>query len=271
MYKKWLVGSVAAVVVMLALTSDASAQRRIRGGMGYSMGSGYYPSYGYGYGRGGGYRGFNNYYPGLGYSNYPGFSFGFGNYPSNSYGLGQYYPSYGSGNLPGSYYSYSPGTYNTVPTYSVPSYSASGGNYITGSIPVLGSGGAAITMQPAMSSSSTSGYTPQGNEALMAVRVPDANAEVFIDGRTTQQRGTEREFVTPPLESKGTYAVRVRWRDDSGMHDVMRNITVTPGSTARTDFAVSMTGDRTGEELAEPPTRLPRSEITPQPRPRNNN
>jgi uncharacterized protein (TIGR03000 family) len=54
------------------------------------------------------------------------------------------------------------------------------------------------------------------NAVLIGVRVPE-NAEIWFDGEKTSQKGTLREFVTPPLDpgQKYTYEIKARW-DENG-------------------------------------------------------
>src|SRR5262245_35784043 len=54
---------------------------------------------------------------------------------------------------------------------------------------------------------------PSTRPALVSVRVPAADAEVWFNDRLTQQTGTARSFQSPPLTPNGTYAYRVtaRW------------------------------------------------------------
>ena len=240
MLKRWLVAGVAALVIALTFADSASAQwRRGRDGFGVSVGWG-------------------GYYPGWGYSNYRG-------YPAYGYGWSGYYPGYYRGYYP-SYgymyprYSYSyPGYYTTYPSY-----------YSTGSVPIFGRYDSytteATTLAPA---SSTSAYTPQGDAVILNVRVSDPNAEVIIDGHPTQQRGMERQFISPPLETGNNYSyeVRARWTDAGGTpHEMTRNVAVSPGQAATVDFTTDRNADRSTEVLSEQPRRMPPPE---QQKPRN--
>lgn len=67
--------------------------------------------------------------------------------------------------------------------------------------------------------------------ARIEMTVP-ATAEVWLDGHKTHQTGSERLFVTPPLErgKPATYAMRVRWTTAAGeVVDVTRPIEVSAG------------------------------------------
>src|SRR5262249_48571338 len=74
--------------------------------------------------------------------------------------------------------------------------------------------------------------------ALVDVRVPDADAEVWFQGTRTSKRGTLRGFVSPALEPGRDYAydVRATWRENG--REVTRNktIQVRGGSKVVVDF-----------------------------------
>ncbi|HMF14359.1 MAG TPA: TIGR03000 domain-containing protein, partial [Gemmataceae bacterium] len=100
------------------------------------------------------------------------------------------------------------------------------------------SGGAAPTERTA----AYSGETPaQQATALVTVVVP-ADAEVFLDGDSTTETGSERRFITPPLTVGGrySYTIRARWQQGGKTVDVSRKVPVTGGANVRVDFT---TGD----------------------------
>ncbi len=68
---------------------------------------------------------------------------------------------------------------------------------------------------------------PQDNEAHLLVRVPE-NAELWFDGKATQQRGPEREFHSPPLTPGQSYHydVRLRWTENGKSMEAKRTIHV---------------------------------------------
>ena len=65
-----------------------------------------------------------------------------------------------------------------------------------------------------------------------------ADAEVFVDGAATKQRGTQRVFETPALEvgKKFTYEIRVKWTAAGKAVDNTRKVEVTGGAKVRVDF-----------------------------------
>ena len=75
--------------------------------------------------------------------------------------------------------------------------------------------------------------------ARIHVRVEDPNAEIWFNGTSTRQRGTERAFDTPPMTSgyRHTYEIRARWMGPDGqMIDRTRTIDVQPGQELTVDF-----------------------------------
>ena len=75
------------------------------------------------------------------------------------------------------------------------------------------------------------------NSALIDVRVP-ANAQVFVDGKLTQQQGTERLFHTPPLTPGQTYAYELQatWSANGAPTTVPRQVQVEAGKEAFVNF-----------------------------------
>jgi uncharacterized protein (TIGR03000 family) len=246
MSKRWVpltaVATLAATLLLMTPgTSDAQIRFGVGRGGGLSFGNApYYGGYGgygyrgYGYGSPGyGYRGYGYGYPG--YSGYnSAWSYGRGYYPgySNYYG-GNYSPSYGSyftpNYLSSSGYNYSPDyTYNYTPGYSsAPAYQYSSSG-VTGDVQ---------SFYPPASESAT----PQGDtSAFVKVRVPAEDAEVWFEGSPTKQRGTEREFVSPPLTAgrNYTYEIRARWMENGREMDQTRRVPVRPGERVTVDFTV---------------------------------
>ena len=72
----------------------------------------------------------------------------------------------------------------------------------------------------------------------LAVRVPTADADVWIEKTQVSQTGTERLFESPPLEAGGTYRYEVvaRWKADGLERAESRAVTGTPGQTLSVDF-----------------------------------
>jgi uncharacterized protein (TIGR03000 family) len=64
--------------------------------------------------------------------------------------------------------------------------------------------------------------------ARVTLEVP-ADAEVTWQGEATDQTGSRRVFVTPPLRGAGTYDVKVRWTRDGKTVERALSIPVQPG------------------------------------------
>lgn len=79
---------------------------------------------------------------------------------------------------------------------------------------------------------------PGNAAASVEVRVPDGAADVFFDGRATQQTGARRLFESPPLARGKSYSyeVRARWQENG--QEVVRNrsVAVEPGQKVLIDF-----------------------------------
>jgi uncharacterized protein (TIGR03000 family) len=71
----------------------------------------------------------------------------------------------------------------------------------------------------------------------VTVLVP-ADAELDFNGTQMSQTGTERVFVTPPLEpgSNYRYTIRARWTEDGKPVEQTRKVGVKPGGEVRVDF-----------------------------------
>ena len=83
-------------------------------------------------------------------------------------------------------------------------------------------------------------YPPAANPAQPAyirVQVP-AGAQVSFDGSPTQQTGTDRLFVTPPMQAgpNYTYQVAARWQDNGRQRSEERTVRVRAGQTANVRF-----------------------------------
>ena len=73
----------------------------------------------------------------------------------------------------------------------------------------------------------------------LTVSVPDANAQVWIQHTPMTATGTERAFVSPPLEPGKSYDYELiaRWYDTTGKeHADTRQVRLEAGQTARVSF-----------------------------------
>jgi len=141
------------------------------------------------------------YYPGYYYSNYN-TGYYYSNYYPQLYPYDRgYYRSYGSG----VYYPEYPGPGSPAGRYP-PTYAVS----------------------PAR----------DGTTALLEVRVPTADAEVWVEGKKTSTTGTNRRYVSPPLTPghKYAYEIRVRWSEGGREVSQTREVTVRAGERVAVDF-----------------------------------
>src|SRR5262249_22102857 len=142
----------------------------------------------------------------------------YGYYPSPTYGyFGTYYPTTTTtALLPTTSY------YNTY--YNVPSTTGTATPAAPSTRPVYG----------ALAES------PDRTRALIDVRVPDPNAEVWFGDSRTAQRGTLRGFMSPGLDTAHSYAyiIRARWNENGREVTRAKTVPIRPGSQVMVDFTV---------------------------------
>jgi len=95
---------------------------------------------------------------------------------------------------------------------------------------------------PARNSSSAGGEEEQElatpKAATIEVQVP-ANAQIIVDGVKTNQTGSSRTFITPPLEPGKTfsYEMRVQWAAPDGLAvELTRTVHIKAGRETRVGF-----------------------------------
>ena len=97
--------------------------------------------------------------------------------------------------------------------------------------PAVGPSVQVIPAQPAV--------TPAGEPCLrLAVRLPEPDANLWIERTEMTQKGTDRTFESPPLEAGRTYRYDVvaRWTADGREKAESRTVTGQPGQTISIDF-----------------------------------
>ncbi len=73
-------------------------------------------------------------------------------------------------------------------------------------------------------------------KAYITVLLPDANAQVLIDGNRMTSTGIIRRFISPPLDpGRYTYEIRASWTDRTPVTQ-FRTVMVSPGSQSVVDF-----------------------------------
>jgi uncharacterized protein (TIGR03000 family) len=89
-------------------------------------------------------------------------------------------------------------------------------------------------------SSGSSLSTPADDRAYLTIRVPSDRADVWIEGRKTDQSRAVQDYVSPPLEpgKKYYYEIRARWTGENGRNvDQTRSFPVYPGKPVTIDFS----------------------------------
>jgi uncharacterized protein (TIGR03000 family) len=80
---------------------------------------------------------------------------------------------------------------------------------------------------------------PASGTAQIQVLLPDADGEVWFDGRKTRQLGNTRLFATPQLEPGKAYSYQVSaaWHQNGKLVGDERTIEVAAGRTVIVDFS----------------------------------
>jgi uncharacterized protein (TIGR03000 family) len=206
-------------------------------------------------GPGGYWAGNTPYYGGYYGSGYYGGGY-WPNYSGYRYGYSPYYYGYDRGYYSPYYYSSdqwsTPGNFNQGGYYN-PSYSYSGS-------------GSPAYWQGDMSGYGATEGMGDPNAVHISARVP-ADAEIWVEGQKTSQRGPDRFFVSPPLTPGKTYTydIKARWKQDGRDMERERHLTVRAGENYTVDFLRSSdTGrtttssqDRTDREYGAAPSDRP--------------
>lgn len=191
------------------------------------MHSGSHLHYGYGGGYRGGfapfYSGYNSFYP---YSYYGLNSYGLRSYGTNYYGFPLYPSLYGSSSYPPLVSNY--GLLNSASRYAYyPQTSA-----------------AAALMPAPPTIPIDAGLSSQ--RGRIELRLPRADARVWMDGHETTSTGPVRSYSTPDLAPGGsyTYQLLATWQEDGQEVRVERTVNVVPGQTTVVDLTRANTGLR---------------------------
>jgi uncharacterized protein (TIGR03000 family) len=110
---------------------------------------------------------------------------------------------------------------------------SSGGYYSTPAVPFTPFTNAA----PVTSQSFFNAPMQNNRIAVIRMRVP-ANARVSFDDTQTTQTGTDRQYVSPPLDTGNSYAyqVRVQWDEGGKPVEQVRRVPVRAGDQINLDF-----------------------------------
>jgi uncharacterized protein (TIGR03000 family) len=256
MCRRWLLrGAMMFIAASVLLTpAPASAQVIIRPG-GFGIG---------GFGGIGGFSGFGG-FSGLGYGGYGGYfrspyspispafnPAGFGGYTYGNPLFPSYVPTtYGTNPFVTGGYGY-PGLYGYGQGYN-PSYETSiatpswlvgpSPGYAGTGAPRMRQGSTVYPAMPAVGGGQLVGSLPSTalptEPAVIDVKLPDPDAEVWVEGSRTTQTGIDRRYVSPALSpgSDYVYAIRARWRDERGAIQVQQqNVVVQAGARVNVVF-----------------------------------
>jgi uncharacterized protein (TIGR03000 family) len=82
-----------------------------------------------------------------------------------------------------------------------------------------------------------SAMSARTRSVLLEVRVP-ANAEVWIEGTKTLQKGAVRQFISPPIEPGRDYSYKIeaKWMDKGSEQTQSRTLVVRAGQLTRIDL-----------------------------------
>lgn len=177
-----------------------------------------------------------------------GYPYSYLGYPYDIYGSGLYVNPYA---FAGSY-SYNPygfaGSYGYPNTYAIP-YIDAGTDASVNPYRVANSyATTALDVTPL-----AKGYGDRRQVAAVGqveVDVPDANAEVWFNGKKTTSHGKRRFFTSPPLDRGANHVVAVRatWREGGQNMMVERTINLTAGTLVRVEFSKSPVRVTGGQE-----------------------
>ncbi len=96
---------------------------------------------------------------------------------------------------------------------------------------------------PERTSSYPYGDLPDAEQktARVEVRLPNAEAQVWFEGQLTRKQGTQRGFVSPPLEAdkKYVYEVKARWTENGKVVERTQSVTVRPDGVSTVDFTAA--------------------------------
>jgi uncharacterized protein (TIGR03000 family) len=97
------------------------------------------------------------------------------------------------------------------------------------------------------------------NTAMIDIRIPDPNAQIWLDGQETKQRGTFRPFVSPPLEQGKTfhYKVRARWQQDGKEMDQTKTVEFKAGQRQVVTFDARASGQQNNPPSTQQKTNQP--------------
>jgi uncharacterized protein (TIGR03000 family) len=224
MKRSIFVGTSATCLALFVLVSSGNAQHGGGGHGGGGHGGGGHGGGGHSGGYGGHYGGYGGHYGGNGghYSGYSGHHDGQhhdgqhhdDHHHNNFFGFGffGFWPYWGY---------YSPYVYWYGPRYG---YDGGYGAY-------NGDGAYDDEYYQPKDSQPSSVPAEDGNKARIMVIVPDSEARLWVENVLTAQKGTERLFISPPLEpgERYHYTIRATWKENGREVSKEQKVTVRSG------------------------------------------
>jgi uncharacterized protein (TIGR03000 family) len=159
-----------------------------------------------------------------------------GNYYYTPYVSGTWYntfPNYVGTYVYSSYPAWSGTTYSNPPVY--------GGTYISPPVSYNIAANQVRTTVPANYQSYYAGPSVEADKARVRVIVPTPDAQLVVEGQQMASTGLDRSFISPSLQTGGTYnyTIRATWR--AGDREVSREkqVTVRPGQETVVQFTAA--------------------------------
>src|SRR5437879_6035071 len=77
-----------------------------------------------------------------------------------------------------------------------------------------------------------------GNSVAVRVNVPTSEASLWVEGETTQQKGRERAFISPPLQAGRTYFydIRATWMENGRQVSRQKTVRIRLGQEVMVNF-----------------------------------
>jgi len=84
----------------------------------------------------------------------------------------------------------------------------------------------------------------QGARVLANIRLPEASAQLWIEGQEMSTQGLVRSFISPPLEAgaRYTYTIKAQWTENGKPMEATRQVPVRPGQRVMVDFTAPERG-----------------------------
>ncbi|MBL8822800.1 MAG: TIGR03000 domain-containing protein [Planctomycetia bacterium] len=168
-------------------------------------------------------------------------------YPNQPGRPGHHHHRHGSAfvwGFPSFYYGYDPFYYTYNPWYYTPPPIV---NYYSMSMPIPRVDPSELL--ESVTSRRTVETALRPNQARLQVILPQADAELQIDGQTTTSVGSVRNFDTPELDPGMlyTYTVEAMWKSRGEMQRDVRRVDVRAGSRVMVDFTKPATSEAIGK------------------------